>query len=510
MRTDTGKVLGIGVLFVAVLLAMVTTIAVTNFTILDTDPTTYVIVVMLMLFALIVFSLKENLTLNRDGMQIFYGALIFAGYILLLSYLRASLSFVYTTFGVGALLVPVAILSFTVMLFGFGGVRKLWPVIIYALFASPLLLMPVLWQAGGFANANAYFVYGAMRAFGIPVTINGITITSQASTSISIAATCAPIGTFIALVMFLVPIAYLFNGKRSRKALWVLFGFALLLLLNFGRMFLIAYSWSYYGITQAVAVFHIFAGQILFYAVIVAMLLLAGKCGLRMPRLRKNQLRDLRKDIRKRGVGFNRACAVTLSLGVVALLFSMPYINSMYASPTFFYSAIGASGAQTLYQMAGKSIGYIYPKALALGENGTSYAFAIENSTSSATYIIALAVPIPSQGPIEAGTSPVVGQGRYLLKSGVSVGAGIASAGNYTFELNYFALPFNVSGSYASVNYEFLSPLNTSIPSCGYIGYQSIGLFNYIESSIYNTINGNFNYNAGGFLCSTYLVAQYG
>ncbi len=510
MRTDTGKVLGIGVLFVAVLLSMITIISVTNFTILDTDSTTYVIVVMLMLFVFLVFSLKERLQLNRDGAQIFYGALIFAGYIFLLSYLRVSLSFVYTTFGIGALLIPMAILSFTIMLFGFDGVRRLWPVIVYALFASPLLLMPVLWQGGSFATANAYVVYGAMKLFGVPVTINGIMITSQAGASISIAATCAPVGTFIALVMFLVPIAYLFDGPRKRKGLWVLSGFALLLLLNFGRMFLIAYSWSHYGITQAVAVFHLFAGQILFYAAIIAMLLLAGRYGLRVLKLRKNQLRQLGADVRERGWGFNRSCAITLSLGVVALLFSLPYLNSIYASPTFFYGNISAPEAHTLYQMAGQSIGYIYPNALAVGENGTSYAFAIENSTSGATYVIAWAVPVPSQGPIEVGNSLSANQGRYMLENGVSVGAAIASTENYTFELNYFALPFNVSGSHVSVNYEFLSLLNSSIPTCRDIGYTSIGLFNYIESSIYNTLNGNFNYGASGFLCSAYLTAQYG
>lgn len=509
MRTDPGKVAGVAVLFVAVFLAMITTISVTNFTILDTDSATYVIVVMLMLFAFIAFSLKEKLKLNKDRVQVLFGTLIFSGYLLLLSYLRTSLSFTYATFGIGSLLIPVAITSFIVVIFGFDGIKRLWPIPVYAMFASPLLLMPVLMQGSAFANANAHFVYGAMKLLGIPATINGITITSAAGASISIASTCAPIGTFIALIMFLVPVAYLFKGTLVRKALWVASGFGLMMLLNFARMFFIAYSWSYYGITQAVSTFHIFAGQILFYAAIIVMILLAGRYGMRIQKIKKGWSARLRGGLGK-GHVVGLQCAVALLLGIMALLFTLPYLSAVYASPSFFYGNITTMQARTLYRMTGQSIGYVYPTAMAIGDNYTSYAFAVTNASGMSLYVLGLAVPTPSTGPIAAGASKVTNQGRYLTMGGVSIGASLAQVRNYTFELNYFALPFSLNGNYYSVNYEFLALLNSTVPSCTQAGYKSAGLFNYVESSIYNTINGNLNYGAYGFMCGAYLVARYG
>ena len=111
MRTDPGKAFGIVVLLVATLLAMAGTLLATNFSVLDTDPASYVIVVMLMLFIFIVFSLKEDLHLNRNRKAAVYGIAVFIVYILLLSYFRVSLSSAFMTFRVDALLIPFVVVS---------------------------------------------------------------------------------------------------------------------------------------------------------------------------------------------------------------------------------------------------------------------------------------------------------------------------------------------------------------------------------------------------------------
>ena len=57
------------------------------------------------------------------------------------------------------------------------------------------------------------------------------------------------------------------------------------------------------------------------------------------------------------------------------------------------------------------------------------------------------------------------------------------------------------------LNYEFFKLVNRSAPSCGLLTYRSVGLFNYIESLIYNTVEGQFNYGKNSVMCNAYTVA---
>jgi exosortase/archaeosortase family protein len=511
MRTDPGKVFGIAVLFAATLLTMVGTILVTGFSVLDTDPASYIIVVILMLFVFMLFSLKEDLHLNKNKRIIALGVLVFVFYILLLSYARVGLSFVFATFRIDALLIPLALVSFILLLFGTYGLRKLAPLLIYSLFLSPLLLMPVLLQNSAFANVNAAFVYETLKSFGVPVTLHGITITSAANASISIASTCAPIGTFIALVMFLVPVAYLYRGSLKRKALWLISGLALVFVLNFARMFAIAYSWAYYGIDQAISIFHVFAGQILFYAAIIVMLLLAGKYGLGITRMRKGQFGELSRDFAKARGKFGMAWTYAIILGVVGLLFSLPYLNSTYASPTFFYGNLNTIGQNTIYHAIGATFTDFSANTIKVSSQNFTEALAILNGSnaSNATYIVAAATNIPIPGFVVTNYTHVQGGQSYLLRNGIRLTSSLGHSGNYIFDINYFAAPFNISGQYFSVNYEFFKLINSSVPSCGLLTYRSVGLFNYIESLIYNAVSGRFNYGKNDVMCSSYTVASY-
>ncbi len=509
MRTNPGKVLGIVVLFIATLLAMYGTLLSTNFSVLDTDPASYVIVVMLMLLVFILFSMKEELHLARSRRELAYGIGVFVLYILLLSYARVGLSFVFATFRIDALLIPLALVSFILILFGASGIRKMAPVVIYALFMSPLLLMPLLLQSQVFANVNAAFVYGALKQFGVPVTLHGITITSSANASISIASTCAPIGTFVALVMFLIPVAYLYRGGLGRKTVWLASGLALMLLLNFARMLWIAYNWANYGIGEAVAVFHLFAGQIMFYAVIIVMILLATRYGMRLDRIEKGKLRALSRDFKAKRSRFGSSWALPLALGAVGLLFSLPYLSAAYASPSFFYGNMSAISANDLYGAVSPAFASFSPNVIRISEQNYTVALAILNGSSSnnATYVVATVLNRPLPGASVTGYSKVVSSSSYLTRKGIRITSVIGYSGGELFDANYFAVPVDMFGHIFSVNYEFIK-LASSGASCDLVGYSSAGLFNYIESVIYNTLSGSFGHGANGIMCSAYVVAN--
>ncbi len=511
MRTNPGKVLGIIVLFIATLLTMFGTLLSTNFSVLDTDPASYVIVVMLMLPVFILFSMKEDLHLARSGRELAYGIGVFVLYILLLSYTRVGLSFVFATFRIDALLIPLALVSFILMLFGASGLRKMAPVLIYALFMSPLLLMPLLLQSQAFANINAAFVYGALKQFGVPVTLHGITITSSANTSISIASTCAPIGTFVALIMFLIPVAYLYRGGIGRKTMWLASGLAMMLLLNFARMLWISYNWAYYGIGEAVAVFHLFAGQIMFYAVIIVMILIATRYGMRLDRLKRGELRALKRDFSAKIGGFGRSWTLPLALGIIGLLFSLPYLSAAYASPSFFYGNMSAVNANSLYGAISPAFSSFSPNVIKVGAQNYTAALAILNgsSSSNATYVVADLLNRPLPGSAVTKYSKIVSTGSYLIKNGVRITSIVGYSGGKLFETNYFAAPVDIFGHLFSVNYEFIRLASSGVQSCTLFSYASAGLFNYIESVIYNTLSGSFDYSASGIMCSAYAVANY-
>ena len=101
--------------------------------------------------------------------------------------------------------------------------------------------------------------------------------------SVSIGESCVGIGALIGLVMFLVPLAYLYDGTAKNKALWIFSGFVLLLVLNFLRMLAIALLWFGYGASESLLNLHAVLGQILFYGTIVVMILISSRYGMKYP-----------------------------------------------------------------------------------------------------------------------------------------------------------------------------------------------------------------------------------
>jgi exosortase/archaeosortase family protein len=472
--------------------------------VLDTDASTYVIVVMLMLFVFMLFSLKEDLRFEYEPRNIAYATAVFAVYLLLLAYSRAALSFAFQSYRIDALLFPVLLIAMITALFGLDGIKKMHYMVVYAVFASPLILLPALSLNNAFARVNAVIVYGLLKAVGIPVSNAGLVISAGNASSITISTTCVSLGIFVALVMFLLPVAYLYEGRAKSKALWLFSGCVLMLLLNILRMFGLSLIWVYYGIGAAANTFHAFAGQILFYIVIIVAVLLAYKYGLHVSKVKKAKS--------KRGVRLQRSlvapAALAVAFGVVAFFLSSQYGTAVYAPALFFNRNASISNA-AVDAAALKSVESAGANIVQLGPTQLGYLFALQgNSTNSSTYVIATPLPNLAYGEPFTGYNATGGVHTYLLRNGVALRSAIVISENVRFDVNYFALPYNFSGNYISMNYELLRRVeNASVPSCSAVNATSVGFPNYAESAIYNMMNLDFNYSNEGIMCESYRIA---
>ena len=314
MRSKKAKILGILIVLFAFALCSFNSIAATNPSITDDDPGTYIIVVMLMLFFLIIFSRKEELEFKYRQKDVAFGVAVFSSYLLLLVFSAAVSPAIFKSYRIDALLFPLPLAALILLVFGIDGLKKIRLVPLYALFASPLLLTPVIRLNVAFANLNALFIYNLLKVIGIPVTKNGLEIATSQLASITISTTCVSIGTFVAFVMFLLPIAYLYEGKTKSKALWMASGLCLMALLNVLRMAAISLEWAYYGIDKAVGMFHAIGGQMLFYATIAAMILMAGRCGLRFATIRVRQRERQMNDAEVHALAIPALLAIAFSV----------------------------------------------------------------------------------------------------------------------------------------------------------------------------------------------------
>ena len=500
------KMLGIAVIIAAFLLGSINSIMATNPSITDTDPSTYIIVVMLMLFFLIAASAKEDLKFEFNKKSMLYGTAIFLIYILLLSYSRVGLSTTFQSYRIDALLFVVLLASLITLVFGLGGMRKMKQVLIYALFASPILLLPILSLNGAFAGLNAELVYEVIRTVGVPVVKSGLVISAPSLSSITISTTCASIGTFIALVMFLVPVAYLYEGKLKAKALWVSSGLGLMLVFNVVRMSSISLVWAYYGIGRAISLFHAFAGQLLFYAAIIIMLLIAGRYGMKIGEGKK-------KTGRRGGGKLDRRLvipsAIAIVFGLVVFALSMQYSSAVYA-PAMFFGNTSISGQLTYRNMV-QSLEPAHANITELGGNFMGVLFAItqdKNSTNNVTYVIATQLASDYRGGVLANYSAISNTSAYTLRNGVTINSGVILSGGQNFYVNYSAMPYNYSGEYATINYMMFKRMtNSSTSMCQINDYVHLGLAGYVESVIYNAMRLQFSRGNGALECYSYYIA---
>ena len=506
------KTLGVIAVLIAFFVGSYNVLARTSFVIQDTNPTTYVVVVLLMVFVMLLFSVKEELRFARGKRNFVYGFLILIAYVLAVSYLRSALSFLYYTYRIDALLLPLLLSGIIITVFGIDGIKKLWKQVVYALFASPLLLIPVISSNTKFVNSVAYITYWLMTALREPVTRIGIVITAPSSYSISIASTCADLGAFIAILMFLIPVAYFYNGKLRHKVYWLVSGVALFFVFNIARMLAISSVWVYYGIGEAISIFHLFAGQILFYIAIIVMLVIAGKMKLHLPGGSRP------KASRKRGgaeSGTGRSAAFVIGfalvIGVLGFIFTVPYQNaSYYPLESFNYTFTG--NTTSLYRTVITPLEGAGMNISVLGSNNRTVIMAMSNSTFGRSN------PLYAEATLENGYyygmisnySRAVSGSSMLLDSGETINSALVfSNGLNLFYVNYFILPSYNFGEGHVVNYELFYYTNSSEYTTQYYAPSCIagsGPINDIESMIYNVMK--FQTYSSKMLCASLKVGK--
>lgn len=268
----------------AIIIALVNPFLSTSQNIDDSIPSSYVIVPILMLPILAVFSFKGGIAAYPSKKSIAIGALIALAAIALTYLFEVLLGALFFQFRLDMLVFPIIIIAFAVILFGARSLSKFQTLAIYALFASPLVFVYLLGANSAFAQINTVFVFVVLHAFLPQATYSAPFTINAGAYSIGIGSACAGIAVFIAIVLFLFPVAHLLDGKNSDKARWLAAGFGLLLVFNFLRMASIAGVWIAYGPMASVSFVHGFAGILLFYAAIVIMILIAGRFGLAFPR----------------------------------------------------------------------------------------------------------------------------------------------------------------------------------------------------------------------------------
>ena len=94
----------------------------------------------------------------------------------------------------------------------------------------------------------------------------------------------------------------------------------------------------------------------------------------------------------------------------------------------------------------------------------------------------------------------------YILNDGITVTAQSALSENSLFDVNYFSIPYNVSGSWVTVNYLMFRMVNPgSVPGCR--AFYSTAPQQLAETFVYNFFSSQ-NYSTNGFMCESYNVAS--
>jgi exosortase/archaeosortase family protein len=513
----SARVAATAILLVAFLIAAYNSMAVTGFSISDSNPAGYIIVPMLMTLVFIIFSIKENLVVICRKRNIAYGAILAVIYFAVYAYSKVSLSFLFQTYRVDALLFPILLSSFAMTLFGPAGLNKLKPAIVFSIFASPLILMPLLNLSGAWTSFNAYSVISVLKLFGVPVLSHGLAITSASGSSISIASTCADIAAFVAMLLFLIPVAYLYEGNAGKRTIWVASGMVLLFVLNILRMSLIATVWAYYGLGSALNTVHLFIGQLLFDITLIVMILLAPKFSMRLAvqRTRQQHKRSASPE-KKRGLIIDRSFVVpALSVIIVAFLvlaFTMPLSHYQYISPFSFadnFSYVSNSSVILSYDTIALESGSSMKSVTFAGRSelfGIFNTNDINTTTESFLYLNSSARPsLPRINPHQLGT--ILMHREESMASGITINAYEVLSNGNLFQVNYVSVPNKIYGNYTVANMEFVTLMNSTsdLQSC-HAGY---GAVESLYSYIYNALHLSFGSSSDGIFCAAVNEAEF-
>jgi exosortase/archaeosortase family protein len=392
MRYNRNRAIVILLLGVIILLA--TSAFITPTTISDTDPSTYVIVPILMmpLFLLFVFKTDIEPKVNRRDAAI--GALAFTSFIVLTVLLRLYFSVYFVSFRIDMLLMPLGILALVSLLFGSSNISRFKSVMLYSLLASPAVMFPIINAANGFTNLNTLLVYNILKLFISGVQYSAPLTISANGYNIGIGNACVSIGIFIALALFLIPVAYFYNGKDKKKVYWVFSGVILLLVLNLLRMLGISFVWLTYGANSTALFVHTFIGVVLFYLVIVVMILVTKFYG-----MDANPVKQRKKRVVGKRIDIDNSYVfAAFAFSFIYLLLTINYSTSLKISPIslmqnapFNFTNVQISGVVQDMVKRGN-----FSSLMMVPSSGEYVIFHLMNSTFNSTNSIMFLVMAPS------------------------------------------------------------------------------------------------------------------
>ncbi len=484
------KAAGVILLALLTLLILANSFYITPLTISDTDPSTYIIVPILMLPLFALFMAKEDMRPTVSGRDLAVGAALFIVFCAVTVYTRIILSYVFLDFRIDLLLLPILLASVIIMLFGMANVNRFRWFLLYSLFASPSVLIFLTGFNSFFASANTMLIFPIVKAF-FPgaAYLPPITIT-VAGHPVGIGETCVGVGMLIAVLFFLSPIAYLYNGSRRNKFLWLVSAFLLLLMLNFLRMLLLSLAW-FANPSSAVLTVHLFAGILLFYISIIAMMLASGRYGLSMPAPKQ------RKKAARRTAGGMQAYGIILALafGVIYYAATLNYAGATMVSPSLLYNRVqlnftGPYAAQLLNKTTSVK-GYTYIISTAL--NGSSATIELTNNTINSTGPIAIVLTSARQylPGLKVSNATFLGRKVFLDNSSQVEEVYYLKAGKRKLFLYASVIPYALPGQSAAVVEEYVVMPSASMPpqvACaGRYNVYYTAAFNIATLSLYNS-----------------------
>lgn len=505
---DAERIFQTAIIGIAFIIGAAATLAITGPTILDNNPSSYIIITMIMGILFIFFTLKDKTPVVKGDYGVIGAAVVFMVYLIILSYAKGLLSFEFLYYRVDALLLPLLLLSLVMAVAGFRGIKRYSPVMAYLLFSSPILLLSILNTNTGLSTISAGIVSGLLKLLGTNVIQIGQQILAPSGQAIGIASTSVPIGTFIAFIMLLIPVSYLYSGNPSRKTAWLGTGVILLFVLNIIRMVLISLAWIHSNVGSSISTFHAIGGTLIFYITLIVMLLTYRKFGLAL-----NWGKHWRKRLTLAFSAYDFEAnygkiATALIIALAVLFFSIGYLHIVTISSALFNSGavISNSSYTQLYQGVFSRINASRVPYSYLGSYQDTMLFELGKSTpANSTYLLVSFYPSPEHGANVAFYTAKATPTYYIMRSGVTMTSLSTVSNNATFYISYFALPMLANGTAYSANFEVFS--NAGAPGLAYCDPSlSGGTQEYIESSIYNFLKSG-SPSRGPALCAAEKIA---
>lgn len=253
-----------------------------NFYLDDRDPSTYVGIVIFMLFIQLLFFPKPDLHPSKCPLNIVLGSIFLLSSILILMFLPEIFSLNFWYLRIDFLSMALFLMGSLIILFGVRALRSLKYTLLYAFLACTIFALPILYIQPTFTDTTSNAVHFFLRLIGMDIWRGegNVFISPHAEQPIIIAPACTALTALLGLAVFLLPFLYFFKGKVTDKAKWFLSGIILMLMLNFLRIFLIVFVWYNFGLGDAIKVFHSSSGVVLFNIALIAMFISFPKFGL--------------------------------------------------------------------------------------------------------------------------------------------------------------------------------------------------------------------------------------